>query len=206
MIIRWRNSWWCSFTIDSKLIKSSTILNIYFLMLWSICRYNNFSRIFLLTVLLTINNIICSNTCMYDVRLNVSRQIDHEFFLWCLISTDRNLIFIISSWRIVCFQSFRISSAAFRQRISFYSELHLESLYTWNRSDLLTWLDRIKITSSLLLCRLTFVRFVNQFFLLIESFDACANFDRRNHRSMNLRDVWWVSLLYHSSFLINKLF
>jgi hypothetical protein len=67
--------------IDSKSIKNSIILSICLLMLWNVCRCDNFSRISLLTAWLVVSNITYSNTCTYDVHRDVLRQIDHEFLV-----------------------------------------------------------------------------------------------------------------------------
>jgi hypothetical protein len=99
-IIQSRNSWLCSFMIDSIRIKSSTNLNIYLWSYWIFCRYDNFEYISLLIVLLAISNIIYEDICMYDERLNVLKLIDHELLVWCSISIDRTRILITFSWRI----------------------------------------------------------------------------------------------------------
>jgi hypothetical protein len=128
-----------------KLIKNSTILNIYFLWLWIFCRYDNFKHIALSIFSFAINNIIYLNIYTYDVYLNVLKSIDREFLLWCSILTDRIRILIISFWRIECFRLFQISSTTFHQRISFDFESSLELLRMSNSLDWLIWFCRIKI-------------------------------------------------------------
>jgi hypothetical protein len=68
------------------------------LQIWQfrICRFTDSSS--------AINNITYSDIYTYDECLNVLRQIDHEFLLWCSISIDQILIFITSFWRIMCSQ------------------------------------------------------------------------------------------------------
>jgi hypothetical protein len=176
-VIRSQNSWLCSFMIDSIWVRDSTNLNIYLWSLWIFCRYDNFEYIAQLIILFVINNIIYEDICKYDEHLNVLRQIDHEFFWLCSISTDRTLILITFFWRIVCFRLSQISSITFRQRISFYSEMQLEFLHISNLSDWLFWLDRIRTILNVLSYHSILVRFVSSLFRLIRLSDACACFD-----------------------------
>jgi hypothetical protein len=191
--------------IDLIWAKNSTIQNIFLLKSLIVYKYDNSRRISVLILSLAINSITYLDICMYDECLNVLTRIDHEFLLWCSISTDRTQILITSFWRIVCFQSFRISSAAFHQRISFYSELHLEWSYTWNLSDWMTWLDQIEINSYLLLYHFISVRFASSSYSKIKRSDACAYFDRLIHRLIDSQNVWSTNSSYHFSFLIDKL-
>jgi hypothetical protein len=188
--------------IDLIWVRDSTNLNICLWSLWIFYRYDTFEYIAQLIVLLVINNIIYENIYRFDEHLNVLRQIDHEFFWLCSISTDRISIFITFFWRIMCFQLSQISSITFRQRISFYSELQLEFLHTSNLSDWLFWLDRIRTILNILSYHSILVRFVSSLFRLIKLFNACVYFDHlsRHSRRVYSQNDELTNSLYHFFF------